>query len=507
MIVYNIYTMSFIRRIKKKDAVYLAEVENQWIDGKCVQRHIRYVGKQVDGETRLSSSISDAEITDVKIHGPLLVLNHLAEELDLSGMLGEYGEEILSLVYAHCLDYKSINQMEKWFGRTDLNAMLDLEALTEKRLLDALDSLEAADPELLQKRIFERVKEKYRLKPDGIIYDVTNTYLYGKKCPLGKPGKDKDGVKGRPLIQIGLGVTRNEGIPVFHKTFDGNVHDARTLQDMITLFGRYKIGRGMIIYDRGIVSKKNIMDMKRLHWDTLCGLPIKGNLKPLARKHTAGGKMIHLDNRVKLNKTVFYVVTLPYDMQGVQGALALCFNEQRQRDIRESRYDEILNAQQLLMQKKSIKRGLEKYFLGDGRLNKKQIAEAEEFDGVSCMFSTVPLTKEEFVRLYLGNKDVVEKAFRSLKGVTHLQPIRHWLYNRVVAHVFICYLAFLLLSLLKTRLKKLDMSPEQALDELETMYKVYMRDKRKGFKVSRVVMLTKSQELILKTINKKLLKS
>ena len=36
---------------------YLAEVENRWIDGKCVQKHIRYIGREVDGETVLSSSL------------------------------------------------------------------------------------------------------------------------------------------------------------------------------------------------------------------------------------------------------------------------------------------------------------------------------------------------------------------------------------------------------------------------------------------------------------------
>ncbi len=48
------------------------------------------------------------------------------------------------------------------------------------------------------------------------VYDVTNTYFYGKKCPLAKCGKDKEGVKGRPLIQIGLGVTKQKGVPVVH---------------------------------------------------------------------------------------------------------------------------------------------------------------------------------------------------------------------------------------------------------------------------------------------------
>jgi len=35
--------MSFIRRIKRKSGVYLAEVENKWVKGKVVQRHLRYV--------------------------------------------------------------------------------------------------------------------------------------------------------------------------------------------------------------------------------------------------------------------------------------------------------------------------------------------------------------------------------------------------------------------------------------------------------------------------------
>jgi len=39
------------------------------------------------------------------------------------------------------------------------------------------------------------------------------------------------------------------------------------------------------------------------------------------------------------------------------------------------------------------------------------------------------------------------------------------------------------------------------------MYKVYLRDAKKGFQLSRVVNLTKKQELILKTIDKSLLKS
>jgi hypothetical protein len=77
----------------------------------------------------------------------------------------------------------------------------------------------------------------------------------------------------------------------------------------------------------------------------------------------------------------------------------------------------------------------------------------------------------------------------------------------VIAHVFICSLAYLLLSLLQYRLRPVGLSPEKALDELDTMYKVYLRDAKRSFQISRVVNLTKMQEDILKTIDRKLLKA
>jgi transposase len=53
------------------------------------------------------------------------------------------------------------------------------------------------------------------------------------------------------------------------------------------------------------------------------------------------------------------------------------------------------------------------------------------------------------------DKDVVEKSFQALKGIINLRPVHHWLYNRVEAHVFICYLACLLLSVLKDKVRHL----------------------------------------------------
>jgi len=498
--------MSYIKKSKRNGKIYLSEVETSRVNGKVVTKHLRYVGKEADGKTILSSSISNLEVEQVKVFGPLMVLNHIAKELDLSTLLGRYGDEILSMVFAHCLDYESVNKMPDWFSRTDLSMMLNLNGVTEDRLLKALDSLERQDSTQLQKSLFEKVSEKYNINKKGVIYDVTNTYLYGSKCPLGKMGKDKDGVKGRPLIQIGLGLTQDEGVPVFHKTFPGNIHDSRTLQDLITTFHEFGIKDGLMVFDKGINSNKNQRDLKGIKWGVLCGLPIDKVLKPKLRELIAKNKFLDFKNRVKLKNATFYVQTIKHSVAGIEGTLAFCFNEKQKRDLKESRYDEICNAQLLIAQKKEIKQDLRQFFGSSGEVLYGKISEREEFDGYSAIFSTKKLTKENIVKTYF-DKDLVEKAFRSLKGVVNLRPIRHWLYNRVTAHVFICYLSFLILTLLKIKIAKLNMTPTHALNELDSLYKVYIKDKKKGFRLHRVVAMNKKQEAILRAIDKKLLKN
>ena len=79
--------MSFIKREKRNGKIYLSEVENIRIGGKVVQRHIRYIGKEADGKTILSSSITHLSVDQVKVYGSLLVLNHLANKISLPSII------------------------------------------------------------------------------------------------------------------------------------------------------------------------------------------------------------------------------------------------------------------------------------------------------------------------------------------------------------------------------------------------------------------------------------
>ena len=151
------YNDEFHPTHRGEGCTYLAEVEGVRV-GKVVQRFIRYVGRRQNGKTVLSCSMSEASVEEVKLTGPLLVFHALAEAIGLPDLLGEYAQEILALVYAHCLDYKSLNQMLDWFERRDLNVILNLKELTERRLVGALEALEGFDAMALQRSIFENTK-------------------------------------------------------------------------------------------------------------------------------------------------------------------------------------------------------------------------------------------------------------------------------------------------------------------------------------------------------------
>ncbi|MCY4523358.1 MAG: transposase [Halobacteriovoraceae bacterium] len=498
--------MSFIKKIKRGDKTYLAEVENFRVKGKVVQKYIRYIGREVDNKAVISLTSEEIKIDEVKIFGPLLVLNYIANKIGLPEILGEYSSELLSMVYAHCLNYKSVNNMPEWYKRTDLNHILNLEGLTESRLLAAMDVLNDETIENYQKIIFNNTKREYAISTKRVAYDVTNTYLYGKKCLIGKIGKSKEGKSNHPLIQIGLAVTQKEGIPISHKTFDGNIHDTKTLFPIIEHFSRLRIRSGLLIYDRGISSEQNLIDIQRLGWHILCGIAVRSREKKEIRKITKSNSIINITNRVVINKSTFYIKNIPYKIGKVCGNLTICYNDQRKKIIRESRYDEIVNAQELLRKNKRIKDGLSKYLTPIGRIRKSVLESSEEFDGYSCIFCTRKMPSKDQVKLYF-DKDTVERAFKTLKGVTNLRPVRHWLYNRVVAHVFICYLSYLLLSILKFNLKNLKISPETALKDLESVYKIEISCKNKKHRITKVVTLTKHQEAILKSVDKKIMKS
>ena len=82
--------MSFIREIKKGDKVYYAEVKNERVNGKVVQRHIRYIGKDPN------APLNRFEM-DVKELGKLLdkISNNSVTPDDVFDILEKSGKPIM----------------------------------------------------------------------------------------------------------------------------------------------------------------------------------------------------------------------------------------------------------------------------------------------------------------------------------------------------------------------------------------------------------------------------
>jgi hypothetical protein len=146
--------MSFVRKIKRGNSIYLAEVENVRVGGKVIQRHIRYVGKEVDDKAILTGSVATSTVDRVTIYGPLLMLDEIARQIDLSAALGEYGDYLLSLAYAHCVSPDSLKGVVDWFQKAEIGSLLSVPDMTYKNLIEAIDSVEGMKGEDIQGRIF-----------------------------------------------------------------------------------------------------------------------------------------------------------------------------------------------------------------------------------------------------------------------------------------------------------------------------------------------------------------
>jgi hypothetical protein len=77
--------MGFIRKIKQRGKTYYAEVENQWINGKCVQKHIRSLGTDPNQPNNIPLDPVHFSYLALKLMQDALTPNDLFEMLEKMG--------------------------------------------------------------------------------------------------------------------------------------------------------------------------------------------------------------------------------------------------------------------------------------------------------------------------------------------------------------------------------------------------------------------------------------
>lgn len=453
--------MAFIRKIKKGDATYLAMVESYREDGKVKQRVLEYIGKEENGVAVQKIDINKLDATNVQQYADISILYQLSKELKLNYLLGKHHKPIIALLIAHLLCKSSVLKMGKWIEGTTIKEVIGLDALTTEMLYESLDHLEECDFESIEQNIFDYWKKVAPSDNESFVLDVTDTYYNGKhdsSCQR----KGKDG-KVSKLIQIGLGVSFENGFPIFHKTYNGSISNIKVLEDIMRIMAQR--GIRAIIMDRGFYSEANVTDLQKLNIEMIVGVKQSKGIKTNILANIDREVIYSSKNQVILKGTVVYVQEVDF----LFGKMVVIYNP---------KYEALKKDR----------------MLADGATD----AEVK-YVGFSLIFHNTNLTPGAVVRKYF-DKDVVERSFRTMKGDVQLHPIRLWLPKRVNAHVKLCYLSMCLLSLIKFRCRKLDMQPPDILKELEAVYKVNLKHSTNGQEFTKVVTLSNLQKNILKAL-------
>lgn len=453
--------MAFIRKIKKGDAVYLAKVESYREDGKVKQRVIEYVGKEVDGRPVQKVDINSLEVENVKRFADVAVLYQVSLDLKLNYLLGKHHKSIIALLIAHLLCKGSVLRLSKWIEQSTIKETLGIPELTTEMLYRSLDHLEDCDFDDIENALQDHWAKLAPKDNNSFVLDVTDTYYNGKNDES-LPRKGKDG-KISKLIQIGLAVSFDNGFPIMHQQFRGNLSNIKILENMM-----YKMAnRGMksIVLDRGFFSEANVADMNNLGMKMIVGVKQSRGIKVNILSKIDRNIIYAAKNQILLKNTIVYAMETEF----LFGKLIIIYNP---------KYE-------------ALKR--------DKMLAEKATDEEVKYIGYSLIFHNTGLKIQTVVKKYF-EKDIVERSFRSMKGEIQLHPIRLWLPKRINAHIKLCYLSMCMLSLIKFRCRKLDLSAKEILDELETIYQVNLKHKATKKSFSKTVTQSNLQKNILKKL-------
>ena len=447
--------MAFIRKIKVGKKVYLAEVKSYRENGKIKQKFIRYLGREVNGKAVKRVLTSDIHAISVKQSLDVLAIDKIAEELKLKEI--PY-KSALSLVYSQLLEKMSITKIEDWMKYTEIPNVLGIKIPNVKELYESLADIAEDDFDKINDNMFA-VFESYENIKESAIIDVTDTYFSGTSFNI-KRRKGKDGQISK-LIQIGLAVSFKNGFPIFHKKYHGNLSGMDIFKDMALELKNKRISS--IIMDRGMLSVDNIKVALGLKFKIIAGMRkssilIKDFISPIDRD-----EIYTIKNRVKLKNTEVFIKTYDY----MKGKLIVIYNPS------------------LEVMKKS--------------LNFNKDIDSSLDIGYSLVYHNTEYSSEEVIKNYF-DKDMVERAFRHIKGVLNLRPIRVWLNNHIEGHIKICYLAYAILSLMNYKLKKLKISAVDALSSLKHGYKINLKDNSSGFEWSIHVPLEPKQKRVLEKL-------
>ncbi|MDQ1248846.1 MAG: hypothetical protein QG597_3220 [Actinomycetota bacterium] len=424
---------------------------------------IEVVRRSLAGEQFVPAA-ARATVTRSLPHGHVAAVMAQAKTLGLPGLLGPAGrlrEVALALIVARAVRPGSKLATTRWWADTTLGADLGVAGVGTDEVYAAMDWLAAR-----QERIEAKLAARHlapQVNPHRLaMFDLSSSWMTGRKCPLAARGYSRDGKKGLAQIEYGL-LTDPEGRPVAVRVFEGNTADPAAFIDITEDFkDRYRLDDMVMVGDRGMITSARIARLRELGgygWITALRAP---QIAALAADD--GPLQLSLFDEQNLAE-----IAHP-DYPGER--LIACRNPAL-ADERARKRDALLAATEADLAKIRAAvsagrlRGADKIGLRVGRTigrhkmakhftltitdttftyarNQDNIDTEAALDGIYLIRTTVPadqLDADGVVAAY-KNLSRVERDFRSIKAIDlHLRPVHHWTETRVRAHVFICTLA------------------------------------------------------------------
>ncbi len=212
------------------------------------------------GDTAILST-GELQIERSLPHGHVAAILGIARKLKLDKLLAAASERLAKLALATIVartiepaaKLATARQLSEGTAVHSLGAVLELGAVDEDELYAALDLLGEAQPRI------EAALAKRHLR-DGclVLYDLTSSYLEGRKCELGQYGYSRDGKKDKLQIVFGL-LCAADCCPVAVEVFEGNTGDPSTLAAQVTkLKERFGLSRVVLAGDRGMITQARI---------------------------------------------------------------------------------------------------------------------------------------------------------------------------------------------------------------------------------------------------------
>ncbi len=495
--------MTWIRRMKKGNKIHLNEYRSVREGDKVKSVFVRYLGVESDQE---KVPLPKKSVIDWKTPcssfraGDVQVLWEIAQDMRLPETIDRVcrkkrqkkanspGKLLTLWAINRALDPESATQLEDWIDGTILPEIAELSIKGSDKdafyaALDCVCSEDSASGKIedntkaIEEGLYAIWRNKHPL-PKGekelLAYDMTSMMTYGKTCPLAEKGYNAE--KWRHLqFNLSMLVSKYDHYPLAHMVHPGNHASMTTMQHLVPRLSDFSISDGTLIWDRGNTSGKTVTAIEGMHWKVICGVPkisqdakdiVMGVEIPETPEFMVPCKNAGELYACKVNAPLFGQVREAVVYRNVTKATKSLVR--RNRALREISNELIRmkekggfsSQKELKIAIKGTVDGWSSFFLIEYPENEvtvdfswslieKRITEAKSMDGKFLIYSTEEkFSAQQIVRMYM-EKDFIEKVFRTIKTDEELKPIRHRLESRVRAIIFVCTLAFRLLSALR----------------------------------------------------------